>query len=113
MLEEVAQTKRAVVGKNETVEAVFNYLTGPDFGNRVEGMVRGFIAMKSELDDERRVTTRRWAKREKQLDLVLTNTSGMYGDLQGLMGASLKTIPALDSTDLEDRLSLAAAADEP
>jgi len=52
-LEEVAQTKRAITSKNETVEALFNYLTGPDFANRVEAIMRGFIGMKEELDDRK------------------------------------------------------------
>lgn len=95
----MAQTKRAVASKNETVEALFNYLTGPDFANRVEAIMRGFIGMKEELDEEKRVTSRRWAKREKQLELVLGNTSGMYGDLQGLIGTSLKPIAALEPAD--------------
>jgi hypothetical protein len=34
-----------------------------------------------------------WAKREKQLEQVLTNTGGMYGELQALI--SLPDIPAL------------------
>jgi hypothetical protein len=112
-IEEVAQTKRAVASKNETVEALFNYLTGADFANRVEAIMRGFIGMRQELDEEKRITTRHWAKREKQLDLVIANTSGMYGDLQGLMGTSLKPIPALDSgePDTAEGVGLALAAE--
>ena len=49
MLVEVTQTKRAVASKNETVEALFNYLTGPEFANRVEAIMRGFIGMKEDL----------------------------------------------------------------
>lgn len=116
ILEEVAQAKRAVASKNETVETLFNYLTGPEFTNRVEAIMRGFIGMQEELDEEKRVTTRRWAKREKQLDLVIMNTSGMYGDLQGLLGNSLKPIPALkagepSSGEVGDLLDLAAQAE--
>jgi hypothetical protein len=113
-IEEVAKTKRAVASKNETVEGLFNYLTGADFANRVEAIMRGFIGMRQTLDEEKRTTTRRWAKREKQLDIVIANTSGMHGDLQGLLGASLKPIPFLDSEDPnspdEGSLSLAAEA---
>ena len=115
-IEEVAKTKRAVAGKNETVEALFNYLTGADFANRVEAILRSFIAMRQTLDEEKRTTTRRWAKRERQLDLVIANTSGMHGDLQGLLGASLKPIPALDSADPDSAeqmgLVLAVAAED-
>jgi hypothetical protein len=48
---------------------------------------------------ERRSTERRWAKREKTIQRVINNTSGMYGDLQGRVGSSLATIPALTSGD--------------
>ena len=117
ILEEVAQAKRAVASKDETVETLFNYLTGPDFTNRVEAMMRGFIGMKEDLDEEKRVTNRRWAKREKQLDLVVTNMSGMYGDLQGLMGTSLKSIPALEAgessaDEVEELLDIAAQGEQ-
>jgi len=115
-LTEVAHAKRAVAGKNETVEALFSYLTGPEFRHRVEAIVRAFVAMQDELQEEKRVTTRRWAKREKQLELVVANTGGMYGDLQGLIGSSLQPIPALESaesnSDADDAgLTLAAEAE--
>jgi hypothetical protein len=57
--------------------------------------VEAFIEMQDDLQEERRVTERRWSKREKQIQRVITNTSGMYGDLQGLIGSSLHSIPAL------------------
>ncbi len=97
ILEDVAQAKRAVASKNETVETIFNYLTGPEFTNRVEAIMRGFIGMQEDLNEDKRATNRRWAKREKQLELVIMNMSGMYGDLQGLLGNSLKPIPALEA----------------
>ena len=116
-MEQVAQVKRAVASKNETVEALFTYLTGPEFAHRVEAIMRSFIAMKEDLEEEKRVTVRRWSRREKQLELVVGNTSGMYGDLQGLMGTSLKPIASLESgetswDDGEDGLAMAAQADE-
>ncbi len=117
-LEEIAQTKRAVLSKNETVEALFNYLTGPDYSNRVEAIMRGFIGMQEDLNAEKRVTIQRWAKREKQLELVLKNTSGMHGDFQGLVGTPLKPIAALEAADSEDTekqegLTIAAQEEKP
>jgi hypothetical protein len=52
-----------------------------------------FIAMQIGLQEEKRAAQRVWAKREKQLEQVLTNTSGMYGELQALI--ALPDIPAL------------------
>jgi hypothetical protein len=51
--------------------------------------------MQSDLEAERRVTTRQWAKWEVQIRLVLEATAGMYGDLQGIAGRSLEEIDAL------------------
>ncbi|MBI1954880.1 MAG: DUF2130 domain-containing protein [Acidobacteria bacterium] len=96
-LSEVAFTKRASASKNETVEAVFQYLTGPEFRQRVEAIVTAFVELKNELDEEKRIAIRRWNKREKQIERVIANTSGMYGDLQGLIGGSMQSIPSLDA----------------
>jgi len=101
-LTEIAVTKAAAAGKNEAVEVLFNYLTGPEFRQRVEAIVRGFSAMRQDLEEEKRLTARRWAKREKQIDLVINNTSGMYGDLQGLIGGSMQSIPALEAPEEAD-----------
>ena len=51
--------------------------------------------MQKDLQAERRATELRLSKREKQIQKVIANTVGMYGDVQGLIGASLQTIPAL------------------
>jgi hypothetical protein len=40
--------------------------------------------------------TRMWAERKKQIEQVITNTSGMCGDLQGLTGGPMPTIYSLD-----------------
>ena len=94
-LVEVAMTKLAAVGKNEKMETLYQYLSGSEFRQRVEAIVEAFVAMQEDLQEERRVTERRWAKREKQIQKVISNTSGMYGDFQGLIGSSLQTIPSL------------------
>jgi hypothetical protein len=44
-----------------------------------------------------------WKEREKQLDRVLISTSGMYGSIKGIAGASIGNIPLLeDGNDDED-----------
>jgi len=53
--------------------------------------------MKQDLDKERRAMTRIWAKREKQIEQVVTNTAGMYGDVQGLLGTAIQPIAALEA----------------
>ena len=60
--------------------------------------------MQTDLAEEKRAINARWAKREKQLSQALVHTTGMYGDLQGIIGSSLSIVeslefPALPSPD--------------
>jgi hypothetical protein len=105
-LVELATTRRAVAGKNEAMDALFAYLTGPEFRQRVEAVVRTFADMQADLEEEKRAAARRWSRREKQLARVVGSTSAMYGDLEGLLGPSLPPAPALSEGVDED---LAAA----
>lgn len=98
---EVAKSKLALQGQHEKMELVYNYLAGQEFQQRVAGVVEAFIAMQADLDSEKRSMQRIWSKREKQLQRVLTNTATLYGDLQGIIGASLPAIDGLSLTQLE------------
>jgi hypothetical protein len=95
VMSEVAQSKLSAVGKNEKMEVLYHYLSGKEFRQRIDVIVEAFIDMEKDLNEEKRTAQRRWAKREKQIQRVISNTSGMYGDLQGLIGSSLHNIPAL------------------
>jgi hypothetical protein len=94
-LVQVAAARAAGVGRETKVELLYEYLCGPEFRARIEGIVEAFRTMKEDLDSERRATERQWAKREKKIERVLRSTSGMYGDLQGIAGSSLPELPSL------------------
>jgi hypothetical protein len=96
-LTELAFTKGMAESKDKKADIIFQYLTGPEFRQRVEAIIEAFSDMKTELDKEKRLYERSWAKREKQLQSVLLNTAGMYGDFQGMIGSSMQTIPALEA----------------
>ncbi len=89
--------KLANVGKNEKMEVLYGYLSGTEFRHKVEAIVEAFVGMKQDLEKERRAMTRIWAKREKQIEQVVTNTAGMYGDVQGLLGTAIQPIAALET----------------
>lgn len=95
-LTQVSLARLSAVGKNEKMEAIYNYLSGPEFRQRIEGIVEAFSAMKEDLEAEKRAMTRIWAKREKQIERVTTNTTGMYGDMQGIIGSTLPEIKMLE-----------------
>ena len=43
---------------------------------------------------------KQWAKREEQIERVMGATVGMYGDLQGVAGKSLREIEGLELKSL-------------
>ncbi len=96
VLIQVARERETQVGKKEKMEIAYNYLTGQEFRNRVEAIVESFTAMKVDLEAERRAMMKIWAKREKQIERVISNAAGMHGDLQEIAGASLPTIKMLE-----------------
>jgi len=107
---ELHKAQKSLEGQDEKMEALYTYLTGPQFRNRVEGMVSAFDSMKLDLEKEKRAMTKIWAKREKEIERIMNNTVGLHGDMQGMMGASLPTIEALE---LESGLGeLAVAGDD-
>lgn len=95
-LQEVGKARRATQGQQGKMEMLYGYLTGPEFAHRVTGIVESFSSLRDDLQDEKRAMQRIWAKREKQLERALTSSSGLYGDLQGIVGRSLPAIETLE-----------------
>jgi hypothetical protein len=97
---EVSQTRALSQGQQTKAEMVYQYLTGPRFKQRVEAIVEAFSTMQDDLDKERKVITKQWAKRQEQIERVMGATVGMYGDLQGIAGKSLQEIDGLELQSL-------------
>ncbi|HEY7715067.1 MAG TPA: DUF2130 domain-containing protein [Candidatus Binatia bacterium] len=99
---EVACARQASEGQQTKMEMVYSYLTGPRFRQRVQAIVEAFSSMREDLDREKKVITRQWAKREEQIDRVMQATVGMYGDLQGIAGKTLQEIEGLEFQGMLD-----------
>lgn len=98
---QVSAAKQMSLGQEGKMEVLYKYVTSTEFVHRVQAIVEAFSSMQADLEKERRLAERQWSKREKQIRQVISNTSGMYGDLQGLIGTSMQTIPALEEGDEE------------
>ena len=59
-------------------------------------IVEAFSSMQEDLDRERKAIMRQWAKRQEQIERVVGATVGMYGDMQGIAGKSLREIEGLE-----------------
>lgn len=92
---QVAFAHAASEGKSEKMELMYRYLAGDQFRARVQGIVEAFTEMQEQVNRERRAMERLWKEREKQIERVITNTVGMYGEMRGIVGATMPEIPAL------------------
>lgn len=101
VLIETAHSKLALVGRQGKMELVYHYLAGPEFRNRVRGIAEAFVTLQQDLDAEKRAFEKQWNKRAKQLDRAMISTTGLWGDLQGIIGGSLKEIECMDLLALE------------
>lgn len=93
-LELVSREKTMSVGKNEKMEILYSYLTGTEFKQRIEAIVEAFSGMNDSLKKERIAYEKIWSEREKQIQKVIKNTVGIYGDLNGVV--QLQKIESLE-----------------
>jgi hypothetical protein len=80
----------------EKLAVIQRYLSSIEFRHRIEALVEAFQTMSSDLAAEKRSAERHWAQREKQLQLVVENISGMYGELRAVTGPTLARVTTLE-----------------
>ena len=95
----IYEVQKSGENQGDKMQLLYNYLTGKEFRGQVEAIVEGFMAMKNGITRERVQMEKIWKEREQQLEKVLMSTSGMYGSVKGIAGASVGDIPLLDGTD--------------
>ena len=96
LLIKINSVKIVQENKGDKAAQLYDYLTSNEFALRVEAIVEGFSAMKTELESEKRAMLKIWAKREKQIEGVINNTVKMHGSIQGIGGGNIKDIPLLE-----------------
>jgi len=94
--------KNTQMGKDDKISRFYEYLTGPEFRENVTAMVKVFNQMQEDLIKERTVMTANWDKRQAQIEKVISNTSSIYGTIQGI---SSKAIDKIDVFELNDDTS--------
>jgi hypothetical protein len=87
-------------GRDTKMEILYRYLTGPEFRERVNAILRTFVGMQEQLEKEKRALIKQWGAREKQIETVINSLSGMYGDLQGIIGSA--SLPEISTLKLEE-----------
>jgi hypothetical protein len=100
----VFEAQQSQENKGDKMHMLYDYLTGNEFRGQMEAIVEGFLAVRQGIMKERLQMEKIWKEREKQLEKVLLHTTGFYGSIKGIAGASVGNIPLLDGTDEEPDL---------
>lgn len=98
----VSHVMKSQENRADKAALLYNFLTSNEFKIQVEGIIQAFRIMKSDLETEKAAFQKVWKKREKQLELVISNTSGMLGSIQGISNTELESeeflsLPALEN----------------
>lgn len=89
---ELSAVKSSLVGKQEKKEILWNYLTSTEFRQRLETIYDNYDLAKTYLDKEKEFFRRKWAREEKNIELLMENLLGIHGDLQAIIGRTLPEI---------------------
>jgi hypothetical protein len=99
-LVEVSRQKAVTAGRDGIKDVVYNYVTSQEFALHIRAVVNAYRQMKDDLESEKRSMLRIWNKRDKQISAVLENVTGMYGSIEGIVGAS-KALPTINALSLD------------
>jgi len=89
---DVAKQRVVSAGKNEKMEAVYDYVTSPQFAQKVRAVYDVFAKMRDELESEKNQAMQRWSRREKQLQGGMAALLGIGGEIQGLASEELRML---------------------
>lgn len=92
--------RTASAGKGEKMEAMYDYLTSPQFAQKLKAVYETFTRMREELDSEKSSTMQRWARREKQLQGGMTQLLSIGGEIQGLAQQELPMLEMEPQRDM-------------
>jgi hypothetical protein len=89
----LGQTRLALSGQDDQKSRIFQYFTSPQFHERMAAIAEQFEQMQADLVREKAAMNRTWAKREKQIETIVSSTAKFTGELQALCGSSLSQLP--------------------
>ncbi|HVR23925.1 MAG TPA: DUF2130 domain-containing protein [Candidatus Polarisedimenticolia bacterium] len=95
LLMDIAAIRASVKQADGVAELLHAYMIGQQFHERISAILEGCMALQGDLDTDKRATSRRWARSQKHIDMVAQNMGAMFGDLQGLLGGTLRKLPGL------------------
>lgn len=73
--------------RGDKMHLLYNYLTSGEFSEQWKAIQEGYLSMRQSILQEKVAMERMWKVREKQLDKVLLNATGIRGSIEGIAGS--------------------------
>ena len=102
---EVSQARLVHEDRQSKEALLYRYLTGPGFRHRFQALLEKFKEIQNDLDKEKKFMQKQWSKREKELEIIGLSMSGLFGDLEGIVGRALPPIEGLSLEEEADSLN--------
>lgn len=74
------------INRDDKMALLYEHLCSVNFRQTIEAIVESFLALKEQLDAEKRAFARQWKERETQIEKAITRTAMLYGGIQGIAG---------------------------
>lgn len=101
---EVAREKFFAINRESKAETIYSYITSHEFIQTVEVLIETYHDMQLQIQKERLAFEKIWKMREVQINKILINVSGIYGNLRGRAGSTLPTVKGLELLEGESDL---------
>ncbi len=95
----LSNASRTQDNKGDKMHMLYDYLTGTEFSEQWKAIREGYMSMRLSIHKERDAMEKMWKMREKQLDKVLINASGIKGSIEGIAGVDTVSLSLTDDDD--------------
>jgi len=102
MLLETHRVALINTGREEKIELLYAYLTSENFSRKIRTVVDSFIAMKIQLDAEKRAMQKHWASREMQINRVTETMATFVGELQAIAQHEISQLDSIKMLDFPE-----------
>lgn len=92
----LGHTRVALAGQDDQKTRMFEYFMSPQFHDKMGMIADQLNQMQEDLRKEKASISRSWGKRERQIEMVLSGTTGVRGALEAFCGAALPPMPQFE-----------------
>ncbi|WP_213195474.1 DUF2130 domain-containing protein [Cloacibacterium caeni] len=101
ILIETQKVKIANENRGDKMEILYQYFTSGEFSQKTKRILEIYDGMLQQLEQEKKVTQKLWAKREKDINIMKENLSIVSGDIAGITGKEVNLLEEFETLNIE------------